>query len=243
MPAEGFSHPHRVAHVAAATSGIVVEWLVEEGDSVSAGQPLVRLDDRLHRQHLKVATALANSRGELELAEAEQHLKQQRLAAVKELAASGHATPDELHRVQTEARVAAARLLTAQEHQQRYKLERDRLQAQAEHYSVKAPFDGVIKSIHKLKGEFVGPIEPKVCELADLASLTALFLVPQSELGDLQTGDIVEVTFPASEAAAEGKVSLSPYPDAETGTRRVKVRIKNQSGQLTAGQPCALQLD
>lgn len=240
---EGFSHPHRVAQVAAATSGIIQEWLVEEGEFVSAGQPLVKLDDSRHQQLLRVAEVLANSRGELELAQAEQELRRQRLEAIEKLAASGHATPDELHRVQTESRVAAARVLTAQEHQLRYKIEYDKIQSEREDYIIKAPFDGVVKVIHKLKGEFVGPIEPEVCELADLTSLTALFLVPHQELGALQSGDLVQVRFPLSDEPLEGKVTLSPYPDAETGTRSVKVRIANPAGQLRAGQPCTLLLD
>ena len=122
-PVDGFSHPYRYAEVAASTSGIVDEWLVAEGDYVEAGQPLVQLDDTVHRSLIKIAEAAVNSRGELALADAEKKLRQQRLEAIQELAKKGHATPDELRRAESEWEVAAARFITAQENQLRRELE------------------------------------------------------------------------------------------------------------------------
>lgn len=239
---EGFSHPYRTARVAAASSGIVLEWLVEEGQQVSAGQALIQLDDTLHRQQLAIAKAAYESQGELALTEAEHQLREQRLAAIEALARQGHATPDELHRAQTEARVAAARLLSAQEHRRTLKLEYDKLQAQAETYTVTAPFDGVVNRVTKFKGEFVGPVEPEVCELSDLTAISARFLVPQELLAAEQNGDTAQVYFPGTHRTVAGKLTLSPYPDAETGMRSVKVTIDNPDNQLKAGQPCRLLL-
>lgn len=238
----GFSHPFRTANVAAATSGIVDEWLVQEGSSVLAGQPLLKLDDKIHKQVVSIARAAADSRGELELAEAKQKLSEGRLQAIEALAKKGHATPDELHRAQTEAKVAAARLMTAREHQLRHQLEFNRLSAEAEAYTVLAPFDGVINQLHKLKGEFVGPFDPQICELADLTAISANFLVPQSMIGELASGDKATVFFPEADQSLEGTVTLSPYPDAETGMRSIKVRIENRSDVVKAGWPCQLRL-
>ncbi len=239
---EGFSHPHRAAEVAASTAGIVKKWLVAEGDAVEAGQPLVQLDDTVHQTLVAIAQSAVESRGEIELAEAERKLKSLRLAAIKELSEHGHATPDELHRAESEWEVASARVLAAQENLRRRELELKKLRAQADSFSVVAPFSGVLTKIHRVAGEYVGPVEPTVCTLAELETLSARFLVPDAALKGLSTGERVEVRFLASDKVAEGLATVTPFPDAETGMRSVQVKLANPKGDLEAGVRCRLLL-
>ena len=237
---EGFSHPDRTAEVAASTPGIVKNWLVSEGDSVRAGQPLVQLDDTVHQALMAIAASMVESRGEIELAEAEQKLKGLRLTAIKELSAKGHATPDELNRAETEWAVASARLLAAQENQHRRELELKKLHAQAETFSVAAPFTGVVTKIQRVAGEYVGPVEPTVCTLAELETLSARFLVPDTRLDNLATGARVKVQFVTTDRIVEGVATVTPFPDAETGMRSVQVKLPNPNGDLEAGVRCRL---
>lgn len=239
----GYSHPFRSANVAASTSGIMKKWLIEEGQVVSKGQPLAKLDDTVHRSFVAIAKAAMLSQGELVMAEAEQKLRQQRLQAIRSLAKQGHATPDELHRAQSEADVAAARLMTAKEHRLQRELEYEKFKVQAEAYTIVAPFDGVIKEIYKHSGEYVGPAEPAICELADLITISASFLLPKDYTGKIATGALVQVYFPSISQSLEGTASLSPYPDAETGMRAIKVKIPNAEGKIKAGWQCQLQIN
>lgn len=239
---EGFSHPYRSAEVAASMTGIVEELLVAEGETVAPGQPLVKLDDEVHQALVAIAEAAVESRGELALATAEQKLRKQRLSAIQELAEKGHATPDELNRATSEWEVAAARVLAARENQRRRELELLKLKAQSHSFTVEAPFPGVVTKIHRLAGEYVGPVEPVVCEVAELSTLSAKFLAPSALVEGIDNGDSVTVLFLVSGVKVVGEATVSPYPDAETGMRSVQVRIANPQGNLRAGVRCRLLL-
>lgn len=239
---EGFSHPYRSAEVATSTTGIVKGWLVTEGETVAAGQSLVKLDDEVHQALVAIAEAAVESHGELELANAEQKLRKQRLDAIQELAKQGHATPDELNRATSEWEVAAARVLAATENQRRRELELKKLRAQSKSFTVVAPFPGIVTRIHRLAGEYVGPVEPVVCEVAELSSLSAKFLAPSQFVEKIRNGDQVTVFFVASGVKARGEATVSPYPDAETGMRSVHVKIANTQGKFQAGVRCRLLL-
>lgn len=240
---EGFSHPYRSAEVAASTTGIVKELLVAEGETVATGEPLVQLDDEVHQALVAIAEAAVASQGELALATAEQKLRRQRLDAIQELAEKGHATPDELNRATSEWEVAAARVLAARENHRRRELELQKLKAQSHSFTVVAPFTGVVTKIHRLAGEYVGPVEPVVCEVAELSNLSAKFLAPSSLVEGIENGAPVTVQFIASGAKVVGEATVSPYPDAETGMRSVQVRIANPQGSLRAGVRCRLILE
>lgn len=239
---EGFSHPFRSAEVASATSGIVKSWLVIEGESVKAGQSMVQLDDTIHQTNVAIARAAIASRGELALAHAELKLRNQRLNAIKELSKQRHATADELMRAQTEREVAAARLLAAEESQLRRELELEKLLAHSKSFTVVAPYDGVVTKINRLAGEYVGPAEPVVCEVAELETLAARFLVPTEAVETLPNESVVEVQFMGLGIKVSGVATVSPYPDAETGMRSIAVKIDNPRGELPAGVRCRLQL-
>lgn len=242
-PIEGFSHPYRSAEVAASTSGTIKAWLVAEGASLTAGQPLVQLDDTIHQAIVEIAEAAVAARGELALAKAEQKLRRQRLDAIQELAKENHATADELHRAQSEWEVAVARVLVAEENQLRRKLELGKLTAQSRTFTVVAPYDGVVTKIHRLAGEYVGPVDPVVCVVAELEYLSVRFLAASEAVETLRNGDPVDVEFVASGDRVSGIATVSPYPDAETGMRSVHVKIANPHGKLPAGVRCRLLLE
>lgn len=240
---EGFAHPYRSAEVATSTSGIIKEWLVEEGEEVQAGQPLVQLDATVHQTMVDIAETAVESRGELVLAEAEQRLRTQRLTAIQELATQGHATPDELFRAESEWEVATARVLVAKESHLRREMELKKLKAQLKAFVVVAPYDGVVAKVHRLAGEYVGPVDPAVCEIVELENLSARFLTSSDLVERVPNGSQVEVLFVASGIKVRGTATVSPYPDAETGMRLVRVKLANPKGELPAGVRCKLLLE
>lgn len=239
---EGFTHPRRTANVATATSGVVAEVSVDEGQTVAAGDTLGRLDDSVQQALLDSARAAAESRGELLHAEAEFALRSERLAAIEGLHTRGHATKDELRRVRLESEIASVRRRTAQEKARLRDLEVRKLAVQAKGYTVSAPFSGVVVSVEKTTGEYVGPVDPVFCQLADLSELSAKFFVPQDAIRDLKTGDTAVVRFPASDERVEGIALVSPIPNGESGTVEVSVRLDNRDGELGANRRCQLAL-
>ena len=117
-----------------------------------------------------------------------------------------------------------------------------KLRLESENYCVAAPFDGVIVDFLKQQGEFVGPSDPTVCILAELSTLSVEFLVPRRHREGLKVGDEIEVHFVDSGRRVPGSVYfISPFPNGETNTFEVKVRVRNDNHELNAGERCQLE--
>jgi len=164
-PLMGFSEPYRTVRLAANDAGIIAELHVREGSRVQRGDLLATLDMTVHDTLLQIAKAGKDAEGEVHAAKAEQELRAHRLRLVKQLFADKHATDDELWRAQTELSQAEATLRAAQEKKTLRSLEFDKIAAQIESRRLRAPVAGVITSIHKQPGEYVGPTDPVVMTL------------------------------------------------------------------------------
>ena len=82
---DGFTEPYRDVNVAASEMGRIIGLDVCEGERVTTGQVLARLDDDVLKATVEVARANMQSAGRLEAAEAELRLQQETLEKLKEL--------------------------------------------------------------------------------------------------------------------------------------------------------------
>ncbi len=240
---DGFTEPFRTVEVAAVESGTIKVVEVREGQRVTAGQVLARLDDDVHLALLAIAEEAMHAKGQLKSAHAEVVLRKDRLAKLDSLRAEGHARQEEVDRARADLAIAEARVLSAEELLQVKKLEHRKIQVQLERRTVRSPFDGVIKTLHKDAGEFVAPNDPYVLELVDLETLLAIFAVPSRDAFRLREGQEVSVYLDDVDRFVPGAVEfVSPVTDAESGTVRVKIRVANNEGKFRSGERCTLVL-
>lgn len=178
-----YSEAVQHADVASAESGVIQQVLVEEGQWVEAGQPIVRLDDDLHVANLQIAQHESRNTSEIRLMEARVRLLQQTVEKLRELLASGTAKPLELERENAELEMATA-TLESKRHDyitKQHALERARVQL--EKRTIRAPFSGRIAQLPKKQGEFISLTDPVVATLVDTSQLIAEFNLP-IELAD-----------------------------------------------------------
>jgi RND family efflux transporter MFP subunit len=238
---QGFLEPYRTVRVASVESGVLKRLFVQEGDRVEEDQPVAELDTSIQKAMLEIAKANRDARGEIDLARAEHRLRQQRLDLLLQLHADSHASDEETRRARTELEVAAAQVRSAEERQLGRKLEFERLAAQLEARTIRAPQDGVVTTLHKQSGEYVGPTEPAVLTIVQLQPLLAVFLVPREQATRLNVGQSVSLQLPAANRDMEGTIEvIAPVVDAGSGTVTVRVRVDNADRSLRAGEPCLL---
>lgn len=202
-PASG-GHAAGGALVTAPVAGLVRSVPVAEGQTVAAGDAVVRLDDRVEQAAVDKASEAAK-RAELTLGR-EQALLAQHNTSQKAVEAA-----------EAEAAEAQADL--------------DGARAQLALVDPASPLDGVVTRIAVQPGQTVdsGSV---VAEVVDLRRLVVSLPVPAPEAVLLKPGQPAEIRLEDSgEPAAEGAVSyVSPSVDPRTGTARVRIDLPPDSG-------------
>lgn len=125
----------------------IAEVLVDVGDSVRRGQPLLRLDRRDPQLQLQQATAQRQS------AQAQAELAGERRRRGEELAPRGHLSADEMLALRSQEKAAAAALEVAES---ALALARRQLQKT----ELQAPFDGEVMARHAQVGDLASPGVP-----------------------------------------------------------------------------------
>ena len=240
---DGFTEPYRDIDVAAPEMGQINRLDVREGDRVTAGQVLARLDDEVWKASLEVARAAMESDGRVEAAEAELRLCQETLDKLTALRERDHATQQEVDRAIAQRDVAEARVKAAQEELLVKAREYERADAQLKQRSVVSPVDGIVTQIYKEEGEFVSPSDAVVVRVVQLDPLLIVFSVPVTDLNELAVNSQVQVRVGTVDKPIEGTVEfVSPTADAQSGTTRVRVKIANPGETIRGGATCRLLL-
>lgn len=195
--------------VVAKVGGVVEEILVEEGDVVRAGQVLAKLDDE------KISVELAQARANLNRLE------------------SNYRRNEDLH----------AKQLVSTEVFQQSKYEYEQQQAAYElaelnlkYASIRTPIGGVVAERLIKVGNMIVPNEA-VFHVTGLNPLIAVLHVPEGQLQRLRRGLAAQLTVDAvEEEVFTGRIKrMSPVVDPETGTVKVTIETRDESGFLRPG--------
>jgi membrane fusion protein (multidrug efflux system) len=209
--------PRAESQVVAKTSGVALAVLVEEGQPVRAGQPLVRLDP--DRARLAVAQSEAVMR-KLE----NNYQRANRLVGQQMVSA---ADVDQL-RYDVENARAQYRLATLE----------------LSYTTVTAPISGVIASRSIKTGNFV-QINTPIFRIVDNSRLEATLNVPERELATLRAGQPVTLLADALPGKSfTGQVDrISPVVDSGSGTFRVVSTFDGGAQSLQPGMFGRIRID
>ena len=211
--------PNQDVRVSSLVPGRVARMLVAEGDRVSAGQVLAKIDDRPFLDQLQQAEAgVAQAKANLENAslnrDRNENLFQRGIAARKDLEdARTQVSVNEAALRQVEAASALARL-------------------QVSRAEVRSPLGGTVVKRFVSVGEQVdGTAALPLFEVANTAEVELFGNVPALYLQEVRVGQ----TLPIATDAFPGKdfvgrvVAISPAVDPSTNVGLVRIRIANPS--------------
>lgn len=209
--------PRAESQVVAKTSGVALAVLVEEGQRVTAGQPLVRLDP--DRARLAVAQSEAQMRKlENNYQRAQKLVGQQMVSA-----ADVDQLRFDLENVRAQYRLATLEL---------------------SYTTVVAPISGVIASRSIKTGNFV-QINTPIFRIVDNSRLEATLNVPERELATLRAGQPVTLAADALPGQSfTGTVDrIAPVVDSGSGTFRVVSAFDGAAHALQPGMLGRIRID
>lgn len=199
----------REARVVPRLGGRVIELLVEEGDTVEAGQALARIDNERYRLEL--------ARAEATMRRLEQDFNRSREMYSRSLISS---EAFERAKFEFDAQKAAFELATLE----------------LSYTIITSPIDGVVSERMVKVGNTVNTQDP-VFVVTAMNPLVATLHVPERELARLAAGQVASVGVDALAGRRfDGRIArISPVVDATTGTFRVTVEVDAAGGQLKPG--------
>lgn len=203
----GRTAPARVVEVNAETDGRVVGVGSERGDRFSAGDIIVRLDERDRSARL---------------AQAEATVKQRQLEFEARAKLKGDSYVSEAQLQEADALLEAA------------KAELTRAKLDIEYMVIRAPFDGALQERHVEVGDFVKLGDP-VATIVDERTLIVRASVAEYEAHFITKGGPGSANL-ATGQSVNGRIRyIAPVADEATRTFNVELEIDNTDGILRAG--------
>ena len=219
----GVAEPFQSATLSTKLMGTVVEVLVREGDAVTAGQPLVRIDARdLAAKSAQAAASVAD-------AEANQREALAQATRIRALYADSAATKAQLDAAETGLTRAAAAV-------QATRAASAELGAVTDYAIVRAPFAGIVTQRMVDVGAFAAPGAPLVA-VQDVARLRIVASTTPDAVRGLRRGSAIDARVEGRgvRAVVEGAV---PAPAGNLYT--VNAIVPNADRSLLAGSTASL---
>jgi RND family efflux transporter MFP subunit len=239
---DGFTEPNRTVDVASSESGILAEMSVNVGDYVKTGAPIGRLNDEVFRILTQIADQKMKARGRLDAANAEVALRTDRMTKLETLRGEGYGRNEEVDRAAADLKIAQAELKAILEDIAQYELEYQKAKSDWDRRTIKSPLSGYVAQRSKQVGEFVSQADPVVATLVETDPILAKFSLRPSVVSNMKVGQKIPVYLSQVKQKVEGTiVEISPIMDAQSGTRRVKVSLKNPDNRILSGQVCSLE--
>ncbi|MDX1576248.1 MAG: efflux RND transporter periplasmic adaptor subunit, partial [Kiloniellales bacterium] len=234
-------------HIATKYAGRVAEILVEEGDTVEAGQVLARMDTAELMASLAKADAEV-AQAEEDVAEAEARVAQrvseltfanQELARASFLINKGHVSQERLDQRQTERdaakaalEAARARLLSTQRAVESAVAEARRIQTRIDDSELKTPRDGRVQYRLAEPGEVLAA-GGKVVTVLDLTDVYMTIFLPTAQVGRVRIGSdarivldaVPEYVIPARVSFVAAEAQFTPR-EVETRSEREKLMFR-----------------
>ncbi|MCI2236114.1 efflux RND transporter periplasmic adaptor subunit [Helicobacter sp. CaF467b] len=208
------------ALLASEVSGVIEELFVQEGQKITAGQPLAKLNSDLLIKEIKAKESLLKQSTALLKKSKKDFERYKSLYESDSIAYKEY--EDALFNLQ--AQEGNTESIAA---------DLEHLKAQKDKKILKAPYDGVILQRLLKQGEWVSA-GASIFNIAKLSPLEANIEVPFSILRSLKIGDLVQVNI-ANKTYSAKIIALIPLGDAKARTFPIKLSIDDKKGELIEG--------
>lgn len=219
----GNLEPELQATVRAEVGGAVLRTMAEQGDRVTAGQPLAQIDDAVLREaELAAKAQVTNSQNAVDIAK-------RQVARNEALMKAGAIAERDLELVRNQLTGAQSQLATAQ-------AQLANAQKQLAKATVNAPFSGVVSARQVSAGDVVQP-GGAMYTIVNPSTMRLEASVPADQLSAVRVGSPVDFTvngYPNRQFT--GRVTrINPVADPATRQVRIIVSLPNASGTLVGG--------
>jgi len=235
--------PYQEADIGSQVVGVIEQVLVERGDLVKKGQPVVQLNAQVERAALQSAKLRAEATAELRAAASNHEFAQKKKVRTEDLYQKNFISQQATDQAVTEAQVAEMRLRQAREAQRLAQQELALAQAQVAQRTIRSPLSGVVVEKYLSEGERVE--EKAVVKVATIDPLKVEVIVPASYFSRIKQGmsATVKPEGPEAEVRAAKVIVVDKVIDAASNSFRVRLELPNPNQSLPPGLRCKVEFD
>ncbi len=231
---EAVTRPSQDVVLSFVRPGRVAEVLVKEGDTVKAGQVLMRLDNKAELAQLAQLEAQAENRTRLLAAEAQLAQRRVDLKKTETARKQGAATELEVDHAKLEVTIAELSLKLAEFERSQAQMKCEEAKVQIERMRITSPIDGVVERLLAEPGESVEAAE-KIAQVVQIDPLWIDVPVPLDKARTLTKGSSVatvefESDKPGRTTSVTGKIiHIAAVADSASKTLTVRIECVNPS--------------
>ncbi len=229
--------PIRSVTIVARVSGLVTEILVEEGDRVSEGQVVARLEDREIRNEHEQARIAVDQAG-IQVRQAKVRADQSQAAYDRSLTLKKQKliSQQDFDQAELNQRTDSLAFDVAQQQHEAAKARLEATALQLEYTEIRSSISGVITERLINVGDRLNANQ-EAFRIEDFTPMWARIFIPERELSLLRNGQGARISleaFPQQDFTGVIKM-INPRVDAESGTVKVTLEVSDPSRRLRPG--------
>ncbi|MGB9771129.1 MAG: efflux RND transporter periplasmic adaptor subunit [Candidatus Kapaibacteriota bacterium] len=256
VSAVGKIEPETKVKISSETSGEIIYLGVREGDTVRAGQLLVRIKPDIFETQLEQFKAAADAaKVQIESALAEKVRAESELRRITDLYQKEFASKQEFELAKANFDRAVASYNAALSNYQQALAAYKQMQKSFERTTIYSPINGVVTSLSIEKGEkVVGTAQmagTEIMQIADLSVMNAIVEVDENDIVNVKVGDSADIEVDAiPDEIFQGIVVETGHSalTSKLGTQdevtnfKVKVRFLHPDRRLRPGMSCNAEI-
>ncbi len=230
--------PEMYVDLSSPVDSVLEEILVETGDTVAKGQPLVRLEASVEKAKVKLARLQARSNSDIKNREEQLRYAKQYAKRMQDLLQQNSVSQYEKDKAETEVALAQIELDKAKEKKRIAQVNLELALTQLELHTVKSPIDGIVVDRFAMVGETVA--DRTIMKLAKVDPLKVELIAPTEYFGLIEKGMEVEVypEQPANQAFIATVTIVDQLIDPASGSFTVRMELPNPDDLLVGGVNC-----
>jgi len=230
--------PEMYVELSSSVDAILEQVLVDTGDRIKKGQPLVKLEASVEKARVNLAELQASSDSEIDNRRVQLQYAKRNYKRIKDLYVRKSVSLYEKDKAETEVALAEIELGKATEKKKIAQLNLELALAELERRTIRSPIDGIVVDRYSMVGESV--MERTIMKLAQVDPLRVELIAPTEYFGLIKKGMEVDIypERPANKSFKATVTIVDQLIDPASGSFTVRMALPNPGDQLVGGVNC-----
>ena len=230
--------PEMYVELSSSVDAILEQILVDTGDRIKKGQPLVRLEASVEKARVNLARIQASSDSEIDNRRVQLQYSRRNYKRIKDLYVRKSVSLFDKDKAETEVALAEIELDRATEKKKIAGLNLELAKTELARRTIKSPIDGIVVDRYSMVGESVA--ERTIMKLAQVDPLQVELIAPTEYFGLINKGMEVDIypERPANKIFKATVTIVDQLIDPASGSFTVRMALPNPGDQLVGGVNC-----